>query len=130
MVPRIGRGIRTTRVFKRHDVLLRYFGEVVSEREASRRLNAGPTVGHFYRYTFRLHEKPYVLDATPEDGTFARLVNHSKKNPNVYAKAIDIGGTPGVILVAACDIPIGTELRYDYGVHDKEVLEANPWLKK
>lgn len=126
----IGRGIRTTRPFKRNDLLLRYFGDVVTEQEAKRRENAGPLVGHFYRYNFRALEKPWVLDATREDGSFGRLINHSKKHPNVKPKPIVVDGVPAVVFKALVDIGAGTELRYDYGIRKKEVLEANPWLKE
>lgn len=129
-VPQIGRGIKTTRSFKQNEVLMRYFGEVVTEREARRRERAGPQVGHFYRFNFRFHEKQYVLDATVEDGSYGRLINHSKKNANVVPKAIEIDGNPAIYFQAKVDIEAGVELRYDYAVHDKEVLEANPWLKQ
>lgn len=130
IVPKIGRGIKVTKSFKRKEVLLRYFGELVTEAEAKRRENAGPKVGHFYRYKFQVKDRKYILDSTREDGSFGRLVNHSRKHPNVVAKPVDINGEPGIILVAKQDLEIGTELRYDYGERDKAVLEANPWLKK
>lgn len=130
MVPRIGRGIRTTRAFQRKDVLLRYFGELVSEAEAIRRENAGPQIGHFYRYSFTLHEVRYVLDATVDDGTYGRLVNHSRRKPNVHGHALEVDGVPAVVLIASRDLPIGTELRYDYGERRKAVLDANPWLRE
>lgn len=129
-VPRIGRGIRTTRAFKQNEVLMRYFGEVVTEKEAVRREKRGPKRGCFYRYTFHVDQQRYVLDATREDGTFGRLINHSKKNPNVLAKPVKIDGEPAIIFKAMVDIDPGVELRYDYGERDKEVLEENPWLKK
>lgn len=130
MVPEIGRGVRVTRRFERNDVLLRYFGDVVTEEEANRRKAAGPLVGHFYRYDFHLNGQKYVLDATLEDGSLGRLINHSRKHPNVRAKAFEIDGEPAIVFFAMCDLEIGTELRYDYGVRKKEDLEANPWLKK
>lgn len=124
-VPGIGRGIKTTRSFQRNDILMRYFGEIVTENEARRRERAGPKVGHFYRFDFHFNEKKYVLDATTDDGSYGRLINHSKKDANVSPKQIDLDGIP-----ARVDIDVGTELRYDYGVRDKEVLEANPWLSE
>lgn len=130
MVPGIGRGVKVTRSFKRNDVLLRYFGELISQEESDRREEAGPEIGNFYRYSFPLNRRNYVLDATTEDGTMGRLLNHSRKHPNVRMQAVMLDGTPAVVIVANKDLEVGTELRYDYGERRKHVLEANPWLKK
>lgn len=126
----IGRGIKTTRFFKRNEVIMRYVGEVVTLREALRRELAGPEEGHFYRYDFKVNMKPYVLDASREDGTYGRLINHSRKNPNVQPKPFTLDGTPAIFFKALVDIEAGVELRYDYGERRKHILEANPWLKK
>lgn len=126
----IGRGIRTTRPFKQGEYLLRYFGELISPAELKRREKRGPKRGHFYRYVFRLHETPYVIDATREDGSFGRLINHSRKKPNILAKPFEIGGVPSVVFVAHVDLASGVELRYDYGERDPQVILENPWLKR
>lgn len=126
----IGRSIRTTRAFKQNEILMRYFGEVISPQEALRRDAAGPQVGHFYRYDFEVKDKKYVLDATPDDGTYGRLISHSRKNPNVLPKPVEIDGCPAIIFKAMKDIAAGEELCYDYGEHHKDVIQANPWLKK
>lgn len=130
VIPVIGRGVKITRRFKQNEVLLRYFGDLVSLKEADRREAAGPEIGHFYRYKFRVGTKSYVLDATREDGTLGRLLNHSRKQPNVRPKPVLIDGEPAIIFVAMFDLEVGTELRYDYGERKKEVIEKNPWLKK
>lgn len=130
MVPKIGRGIKTTRPFEKNEILMRYFGEVITEKECDRRESLGPEEGHFYVYKFIVKGKAYVLDATVEDGTYGRLMNHSRKKPNVRAKPVEIGGRPAIIFVAMRDLEAGVELRYDYGERRPEVIEKNPWLKK
>lgn len=50
----IGRGIRTTKSFKQGDLLLRYFGELISPQELKRRERVGPERGCFYRYLFKV----------------------------------------------------------------------------
>lgn len=92
MVPGMGRGVKVTRAFKHNELLLRYFGELVSEHESNRRQAAGPEVGHFYHFKFRVSQKAYVLDATREDGTLGRLMNHSRKNSTARAKSVEIDG--------------------------------------
>lgn len=128
-VPGMGRGIKTTRPFMHKEILMRYFGQIISEEEAQRREDRGPKVGHFYRYKFKVSEKKYVLDATSDDGTFGRLINHSKKKPKVWAKPVEIDGSPAIVFVAMGDIESGIELRYDYGERRKHVIKDNPWLK-
>ena len=74
----------------------------------------------------------------------ARFFNHSRKWPNMDAKIMTeekICGTsegyfssthqhPRVVLVANQDIPAHTQLKYDYGEWDPEVLNApgNEWI--
>lgn len=130
MVPKIGRGIKTTRKFEHNEILMRYFGDVISEEEACRREALGPDEGHFYMYKFIVKEKTYVLDATREDGTYGRLINHSKKRPNVRAKPMEIDGVPAIVFVPITELEVGVELRYDYGERRKHVIEKNPWLLK
>lgn len=129
IVPKIGRGIKTTKRFQQKEVLMRYFAELITAEELARREARGPKEGHFYRYKFQFQQKTYFLDATREDGTYGRLMNHSKRNPNVRAKPVEIDGGPAIIFVAMRDLEVGEELRYDYGERDPEVVEANPWLK-
>lgn len=127
-VPNIGRGIKTTRAFKSGDILMRYFAELVSKEEFYRRENQGPEEGHFYRYVFKHKEQRHYLDATAEDGTYGRLINHSKKKANVLPKPVEIDGMPAVIFVAKVDLEVGVELRYDYGERRKSVIRRNSWL--
>lgn len=57
----------------------------------------------------------FSIDAT-EIETFAKYVNDSpRKFANCTAKSANLDGIPHVLLFAAKDIAIGTELRYDYG---------------
>lgn len=130
LVPKIGRGIKTTKKFEHNEVLMRYFGEIISEEELFRREQAGPDEGHFYTYIFHVKQKKYVVDATVDDGSYGRLINHSKKHPNVRAKPVEIDGAPAIVFLALGDIEAGVELRYDYGERRKEIIEKNPWLLK
>lgn len=57
-----------------------------------------------------------------------RMFNHSRKKFNVKTKVIVIEGKAHLGLVASRDIEVGEELVYDYGVRNKEVTEAFPWL--
>lgn len=64
------------------------------------------------------------IDATHSTG-LGRMVNDSPKaKANSKMKKVVIDGKTYLCLFATCDIEIGTELRYDYGVPNL------PWRKK
>ena len=68
-----------------------------------------------YTHYFHWNEKVYCYDATDDDGTYGRLINHSKLNPNIISKVEVIHGIPYVYFKALDFIPSGTQLLYDYG---------------
>ena len=69
------------------------------------------------------------MDATQEDGSFGRLINHDKLDSNLLMKVMVVAGTPQIVFFASKDICAGSELVYDYGERRKEVLEGLQWLK-
>lgn len=70
------------------------------------------------------------VDSTKDNGRKGRLLNHSKKHPNVVTKVMELDGhpCPYLCLVARRDIEIGEELVYDYGERRAEVVDLMPWL--
>ena len=114
----IGRGIETTKSFKRSEYIATYCGELVDRFEAERReieYAIEFEEDRCYTYYFRYNEQVWCYDATEDDGSFGRLINHSKLKPNIHSKVEVINDTPYVYFKALKDIPVGTELRYDYG---------------
>ena len=71
----------------------------------------------------------YSIDATKEDGSFGRLINHSRTNPNIKSQTIDVDSIPHLIFYAIKDIKPGEELSYDYGDRTATSLRSHPWLK-
>ena len=69
------------------------------------------------------------VDATVDDGSMGRLMNHDRKNPNVVMRAVVVEGTPQIVFFAKTDISVGSELCYDYGERRKNILEKFPFLK-
>ena len=61
---------------------------------------------------------------TEDTGRYARLVNHSKKDPNCATKDVDWENSPR--LFAKKDIEKWEELFFDD--MDKKTAEAFPWL--
>lgn len=65
-----------------------------------------------YQITYD-QDTPFTIDARPT-GTLCRFINHSYK-PNLMPKLAYCNNIVYVILVAHKDIPVGTELTFDYG---------------
>jgi hypothetical protein len=70
-----------------------------------------------------------LIIATEDDGTFGRLINHSKLHPNVVVKVVASNTRPYLCIFAATNIGIGQELLYDYGERSKVATENFAWLK-
>ena len=76
----------------------------------------------------------HSVDATDEprkgenSKPFGRLINHSKKEPNVVANVVEIDNTPHLCFFAIRKITIGEELQYDYGDRGRMSIADNPWL--
>ena len=68
------------------------------------------------------------VDAT-NDKKIGRLINHSKKSPNLHPRIVSVQKQPKIVFVAAREISVGEELSYDYGERREEALQYFPWLK-
>ena len=55
-------------------------------------------------------------------------MNHSKTEPNVVTKVVEVEEHPYLCLFAARDIKKDEELQYDYGERDPDVIASMPWL--
>ncbi|XP_036596313.1 N-lysine methyltransferase KMT5A-like [Trichosurus vulpecula] len=125
-----GRGVITTRPFRRGDYVVEYHGDLIDLAAAKKRearYAKNPATG-CYMYYFHYRSKGYCVDATKETGRLGRLINHSKSG-NCQTKLHPIDGVPHLIVIATRDIEVGEELLYDYGDRSKASLEAYPWLK-
>lgn len=83
-----------------------------------------------YILEFKFNERRWAIDATEEDGSFGRLINHSKLSQNIKPVIKVKKGQPVVSFVALRDIKINEELLYDYCDTSKKAKEIFPWLKK
>ena len=124
-----GRGVLTTKKYKRNEMVVDYTGDLIelsmaNDREANYSLS---TVG-CYMYYFLHNNQRYCIDATYESGYFGRLVNHSRLKPNCAAKIVELKNRPYIVLIALRDLPIGEELLYDYGDRSQQSLIAHPFL--
>lgn len=124
----IGRGIQTTKHFKKTEYVATYSGVLLNKEEANIAEIKYASIyneNKCYTHYIRWNEKDYCYDGTEDDGTFGRLINHSKKKPNIKATREIIDGKPFIYFKAMKPILPGTELRYDYGDRKSDLA----WLK-
>ncbi|GAB7353591.1 hypothetical protein MBLNU459_g4014t1 [Dothideomycetes sp. NU459] len=105
-----GFGVRAVRSFQPGEIITEYIGEIITPREAGRRIRedyAGKP--DYYQMEF---DQGMILDATK--GSIARFVNHCCE-PNCNMEKRFVAGQPRMALFAGQDgILTGEELTYDY----------------
>lgn len=124
-----GRGIVTTKKFFKGDFVIEYIGDLIDGATAKRReikYAKNKRLG-CYMYYFRHKDVQWCIDATKESGELGRLINHSRKG-NLVSKIIEIENKPRLVFFAKLEIPVGTELLYDYGDRSRESVKYHPWL--
>lgn len=132
LIPGKGRGVITKKFFKKGEFVVEYAGEVIdisTAKERETKYSHSADYGSFMFY-FRHRNEQYCIDATKESGKYGRLINHSKKHPNLSPRVISFPTEEvlHLILVAKQDIEFGEELNYNYGENRKECLEEHLWL--
>lgn len=70
----------------------------------------------------------FSIDATQEDGSLGRLINHDIPG-NVYPKLVNEKNEPKIRFFARATINKGDQIFYDYGEKRPNILEKHPWLK-
>ena len=124
-----GRGVRTTRRFKKDEILMEYKGEILNYKEGKERHKNYTEEHGSYLYSFEFEGKKYWCDATRNTEDFGRLINHGIKNANAKVKVNKIGERLRLVIKAIKTIEPKTEILYDYGEKDPTIIKENPWLK-
>ena len=103
-----GKGVFAARNIAKGEPLIEYVGEIISAQEAEDRHPHDPTDPN-HTFYFQV-EDDKVIDAL-HGGNSARWINHCC-TPNCKPEVIE----GRVFIKAKKDIPIGSELNYDYGL--------------
>jgi hypothetical protein len=120
------RGVCTCDNISAEHAVCEYIGKQISKKESVilKKLYDNEGKGSFI---FDInHEMGICIDATFEDDTPGRLINHSLLNGNLTPKLVHIGDRFRIFLVANQMIPANRELLYDYG----DRTAANAFLRE
>jgi len=123
---RKGVGVETLEPISRGSFVCEYSGELLSCRSARRRAkNADPAIHNYVlavREFFGAKSLTTYVDATYV-GNVGRLINHSCE-PNLFVQPVRVdNAVPRVALFALRDIPVHTELTYDYSGGGNSTVE-------
>lgn len=130
-----GFGVVAQKPFAKTEYVCEYSGDLITMTEARSREQQyirednenGVKEPMCYMYYLKYGGTSWCVDAT-KSGRIGRLINHSRKTPNLETKLYVVDGNPHLGLVAKRDISVGTELLYDYGERDPAAIAAHPWL--
>ena len=127
-----GRSVFAKRSFELGEIVAEYKGELISPEQFKDKAREAESSGNCFFFEFLFRGKKYAIDARQEDETKGRLINHSKKLPNVKP-IVDSNlkkGMPVLFFKAICRVAKGTEVLYDYQERRKPVIEKYPWLRE
>ncbi len=120
-----GQGLVAVKSIRKGDYIGEYYGARINGSVAIRR-----AVERGARYLFEFQDETDSKTAKAIDAEnttcMCRLLNHSRKNPNVGAAPM--ANRTQIHFFATKDIAVGEELLWDYGDYSKESLKACPWL--
>ncbi|OII71669.1 protein with a SET domain within carboxy region [Cryptosporidium ubiquitum] len=127
-----GRCVIAGSFIRKDDFVLEYKGNLITHLTEAKELEKKYALSNkgCYMYYFKYNDKNYCIDATEENLEFGpgRLINHSKKNPNIITKVLIVGTTPRLFFVSKRNIMCGEELLFDYGDNNPISTLHNPWL--
>ena len=103
-----GKGVFAASDIKKGETLIEYVGEIISAQEAEDRHPHDPQDSN-HTFYFQVDDDK-VIDAL-HGGNSAKWINHCC-TPNCKPEIID----GRVFIKAKKDIPVGTEINYDYGL--------------
>lgn len=122
-----GIGVIATMTFKKNQIVCDYHGEIISKQEGERRLanlNEEPSYLFFFKgkagEPLCIDAQKYPCDCHPDQETYGRRMNHSRRINNVRPQRVSLnlpdGARECVILLALRDIGVNEELLWDYGI--------------
>lgn len=131
-----GRGVFAAREFRKNEFVCDYAGELLTEEQAELRSleydkrasmnNLDIISDGCYMFWFEYNGDSFCVDAHKEDGSYGRLINHSKRNANLRPRTGAL--KPRIMFYTTRRIAKGEELLYNYDEDDPDILKKFPWL--
>lgn len=132
--PTKGRTVYAARYISSDSFVATYQGELLKGAKTIRkREEFHAAKGHgCFMFHFRQNDTPYCIDATAEDATLGRLINHGFERgvANLTPVRREISGRLYIVFVAKRPIVKDEEVLYDYNDTRKEIIAVYPFLKK
>ena len=128
----VGKGVRALTEFVAGEVIAEYTGECLRRKEAEVREREYLKMGFYdcYMFFFSILGTGYCIDATQDDGSIGRLINHpfTADGVNCVCKIIETQ-PPKLYIIADRYIEPGEQIAYEYGDNRKKQKVAFPFLK-
>ncbi len=113
-----------------NEIVAEYKGEFVSSADFNQRTLEADRTGNCFFFEFFFQNKKCAIDAKVEDGSKGRLINHSRRSPNVKPIVRSTRkGLPVLLFKALRKIHRGDEVLYDYNERRGYVIQTYPWLQ-
>lgn len=127
------RGVFATKDLEKNTFVVEYAGKLLNGKEAieiEKNYAQNNDVGCFMLF-FKFKEKKYCIDATVENCSVGRLINHSKKKTkeNIKPRIQMYDDLPRIVFFSTKKILENEELFYDYGDRSQASIALNNWLK-
>ena len=111
------------------DFVCAYEGELCTYKELHQKNQEYMLSGAgSYILEFKFQEKWWGVNATKDDCSMGRLINHTKKGQNIKPVLKVKEGKPVINFIALRDIDENEELLYDYSDNSKVLKTNYPWL--
>jgi histone-lysine N-methyltransferase SETD8 len=130
-VASLGLGVFTKIDLKKGDIVCEYKGDLITAKELKKRqslYDTNPQKYGSFVFELMIGGKQMAIDATKAFGTVGRMINHSRRNANIYPMKYKASNLCGIRFKAKRQIRKGEQLLYDYGDRTKEHLDLFPWL--
>ena len=112
-----------TKVFKKGEIVCDYYGKTYKGTPSDWK-NMSDTS---YLFCFKVNGVSWYIDASEDDGSYGRLINHSIREANLKPHKHEVKNKfKALVLRAKRDIHVGEILLFDYGDRDPD----NPyWMR-
>ena len=129
-LPLRGRGVKALCAFEKGELICDYHGSLLTDKEG-KNLYSGMKQGEMgYLFSFKIDGKTFWIDGTQNDSSYGRLINHSKKHPNMVTKMKFICGKPILLMYAKKHIQPMEELLHNYNCQNDQESSDLLWLNQ